>query len=140
MSYSSSSYTSTSYTTVDTPTILGDPLVIGKLALQNSLIILGVNSRPMPIHFGETIRLVALGVSDINGNPVTSETIIVSIQNPNGSLEEFSTGIIMDEPGKFHYDYTVPADGPAGIYKQRWKITVAGRIAEAIDTFNVEPF
>lgn len=130
MSYSSSSYTSTSYTTVDTPTILGDPLVIGKLALK------GV----MPIHFGETIRLVASGVTDINGNPVTGELFVIGVQDPKGTLVETSTGIIQDEPGKFHYDYTVPADGPAGIYKQRWKITVAGRIAEAIDTFNVEPF
>ena len=94
----------------------------------------------MVINFGETIRLLAIDVTDINGNLISNASFSIGIQKPDGSLTEVTTGIVRDEPGKFHYDYTVPEDGPAGIYKQRWKITVAGRHVEAIDTFNVEPF
>jgi len=89
----------------------------------------------MSKHFGSTIRLTATTVTDLAGTLVTSP-------DADGVFETDVTGgsIIEDTAGDFHYDYTIPASGPAGDYWHKWSFTKSSRVIKKIDTFQVIPY
>jgi len=87
---------------------------------------------------GETIRLSALGVTDLNLNPITSPTAeqLVIVDN-NGNIVSTQTSLVNDGSGNFHYDFTLPSTAPYGTWKFRFTITNGSYVKVMESTFTV---
>ncbi|MHB1910211.1 MAG: hypothetical protein ACYCQJ_15240 [Nitrososphaerales archaeon] len=92
----------------------------------------------MSVFQGETIRLEALVVTDLNGNLVTAPTsITITLYKPNATTTVITTGITNDGNGNYHYDYTFASTDPIGGWKQNWTFVSGGDTFIFESTFNV---
>jgi len=77
---------------------------------------------------------------DQNGNPVNTDSFPkISIINPSGLLllAPTSVGVSQIDVGKYSYIFTVPINGPYGIYRDDWVGFVTGFRVEAQFEFAV---
>ena len=70
----------------------------------------------MAFHLGETIRLKASDVKDLDDAAITTPTVSIDIYNPDGTLRETLTTFTESSAGNFYRDYTIPSGGSAGIW------------------------
>ena len=77
---------------------------------------------------------------DSNGNPVDTDSYPrISIIQPSGLvlLAATSTGVMKESTGKYSYVFTVPINGPYGVFNDAWVGYVNGVRAETLFSFVV---
>jgi len=89
------------------------------------------------IEFGETIRVNASWV-DFDGDPVDSDSHSVSFYTPSGIISGAPhTTPNQTDPGEYFQKFTIPAAGPAGIWKVIWAVEIGIDVGVAVLAFNV---
>ena len=84
---------------------------------------------------GETVRIKA-SVTDTDGTLTDPSSIKITIHDADGTAKITDQDMTKDATGKYYYDYTIPGDGQAGL----WRVQVtasSGKPAIEQDTFNV---
>jgi len=80
------------------------------------------------IDVNNTVQLV-VQFSDMYGNPLLLDAFpAVSIMSPSGLVisSPTSAGVMQLDVGKYQFNFTIPFDGPYGIWNDIWQGTVGG--------------
>jgi len=91
----------------------------------------------MPYKTGEMVICQIENYSTFTGLLVNPDLIVVSIEDPNGSVmitEEVPTN---DSTGKYHYNYEISDAAAKGMYKITWKAKKNFITTKTTDTFEV---
>lgn len=100
---------------------------------------MGIRSRGQTIDVTDQVNLTVQFKDNI-GNPVDTDSFPqISIVAPSGlvSLAPTSAGVAKVAPGKYSYIFTVPINGPYGVYNDIWVGYIDGFRVEASFSFVV---
>ena len=90
------------------------------------------------IYQGETIRLLAQNIKDLNGIAITSpSSIVILVTKPDSTQASISSGWVNDGSGNYHYDYQILSTDPAGKWAHMWTITNGNYVSIEESTFTV---
>jgi uncharacterized protein YfaS (alpha-2-macroglobulin family) len=88
---------------------------------------------------GTTVRLKALDVVDVNGDPITSpSSTTIYVKKSDGTVTTITSGISNDGSGNYHYDLQIATADPVGGWIYQWSISNSPYNDNAQDSFTVE--
>ena len=84
---------------------------------------------------GETMRQ-SVEVTDTNGTLTNADSIVITIVDPEDTVQASAQAMTNDSTGKYHYDYLIAADAEKGEWQTEIK-AVKGFTAIEQDEFTV---
>jgi len=93
----------------------------------------------MPFQRGETI-VCRIEVRNAETSTLTdpATSMKITITDPDGTNKVDAQSMTKDAVGKYHTDYTIPADGKLGRWNVKYVATDGARVTIEKDTFTVE--
>jgi len=70
---------------------------------------------------GSTVTIEAT-ITDESGNPLTPDSQLVEIYDPDGNLKASSTTPTLVSTGVYRFSYTLPSDAELGEWLVKWKV------------------
>ncbi len=91
-------------------------------------IILEIGGNTVPSK-GETFRVNATLI-DLDDSPITGDTAthLIKTYNPSGTLIDTKTTPSEIGSGDWSQDFTLPNDGPKGVWVVSWAVTMGGTV------------